>query len=34
MFQKGTDWGNNVAAVPSLHAGYTMLICLFPVAPA
>ena len=29
MFQKGTDWGNDVAAVPSLHAGYTMLICLF-----
>ena len=25
----GTDWGNDVAAVPSLHAGYTMLICLF-----
>jgi membrane-associated phospholipid phosphatase len=29
VFQKGTDWGNDVAAVPSLHAGYTMLICLF-----
>jgi membrane-associated phospholipid phosphatase len=29
MFQKGTDWGNDVAAVPSLHAGYSMLICLF-----
>jgi membrane-associated phospholipid phosphatase len=29
MFQKGTDWGNDVAAVPSLHAGYTMLVCLF-----
>jgi membrane-associated phospholipid phosphatase len=29
MFQKGNDWGNDVAAVPSLHAGYTMLICLF-----
>jgi membrane-associated phospholipid phosphatase len=29
MFQKGTDWGNDVAAVPSLHAGYTMLISLF-----
>jgi len=29
LFQKGTDWGNDVAAVPSLHAGYTMLICLF-----
>src|SRR5690349_21861651 len=29
MFQKGTDWGNDVAAVPSLHAAYTMLICLF-----
>ena len=27
MFQSGTDWGNDVAAVPSLHAGYTMLIC-------
>jgi membrane-associated phospholipid phosphatase len=29
MFQQGTEWGNDVAAVPSLHAGYTMLICLF-----
>jgi membrane-associated phospholipid phosphatase len=29
LFPKGTDWGNDVAAVPSLHAGYTMLICLF-----
>src|SRR5512139_758574 len=29
MFQKGTDWGNDVAAVPSLHAGYTMMICVF-----
>jgi membrane-associated phospholipid phosphatase len=29
LFQSGTDWGNDVAAVPSLHAGYTMLICLF-----
>ena len=29
MFQKGNDWGNDVAAVPSLHAGYTMLICLY-----
>jgi membrane-associated phospholipid phosphatase len=29
MFQKGTNWGNDVAAVPSLHAAYTMLICLF-----
>lgn len=29
LFQKGTDWGNDVAAVPSLHAAYTMLICLF-----
>jgi membrane-associated phospholipid phosphatase len=29
MFQKGTDWGNDVAAVPSLHAGYTMLIAIF-----
>jgi membrane-associated phospholipid phosphatase len=28
-FQQGTEWGNDVAAVPSLHAGYTMLICLF-----
>src|SRR5262249_11153718 len=28
-FQHGTAWGNDVAAVPSLHAGYTMLICLF-----
>jgi hypothetical protein len=29
LFQKGTHWGNDVAAVPSLHAAYTMLICLF-----
>jgi membrane-associated phospholipid phosphatase len=29
MFQKGTTWGNDVAAVPSLHAAYTMLIALF-----
>src|SRR5437016_1105310 len=29
MFQKGTNWGNDVAAVPSLHAAYTMLIALF-----
>lgn len=29
MFQKGTNWGNDVAAVPSLHAAYTMLISLF-----
>ncbi|HKG35105.1 MAG TPA: phosphatase PAP2 family protein [Solirubrobacterales bacterium] len=29
MFQQGTEWGNDVAAVPSLHAAYTMLICLF-----
>jgi membrane-associated phospholipid phosphatase len=29
LFQSGTDWGNDVAAVPSLHAAYTMLICLF-----
>jgi membrane-associated phospholipid phosphatase len=29
LFQKGTAWGNDVAAVPSLHAGYSMLICLF-----
>ena len=29
LFQKGTDWGNDVAAVPSLHAAYTMLVCLF-----
>jgi membrane-associated phospholipid phosphatase len=29
LFQKGTDWGNDVAAVPSLHAAYTMLITLF-----
>src|SRR4051794_8454626 len=29
LFQSGTDWGNDVAAVPSLHAGYTMLICLY-----
>jgi len=29
LFQQGTEWGNDVAAVPSLHAAYTMLICLF-----
>jgi len=29
MFQQGTAWANDVAAVPSLHAAYTMLICLF-----
>jgi membrane-associated phospholipid phosphatase len=29
LFQKGTDWGNDVAAVPSLHAAYTMLIAIF-----
>jgi membrane-associated phospholipid phosphatase len=29
LFQSGTAWGNDVAAVPSLHAAYTMLICLF-----
>lgn len=29
MFQQGTAWGNDVAAVPSLHAAYTMLITLF-----
>jgi membrane-associated phospholipid phosphatase len=29
MFQQGTEWGNDVAAVPSLHGAYTMLICLF-----
>jgi membrane-associated phospholipid phosphatase len=29
LFQKGTAWGNDVAAVPSLHAAYTMLIALF-----
>ena len=29
MFQQGTNWANDVAAVPSLHAAYTMLIALF-----
>jgi membrane-associated phospholipid phosphatase len=29
LFQKGTAWGNDVAAVPSLHAAYTMMIALF-----
>jgi membrane-associated phospholipid phosphatase len=29
IFQRGTAWGNDVAAVPSLHAAYTMLICLY-----
>src|SRR6266480_3267007 len=29
LFQKGTDWGNDVAAVPSLHAASTMLIAIF-----
>lgn len=28
-FQQGTTWANDVAAVPSLHAAYTMVICLF-----
>jgi membrane-associated phospholipid phosphatase len=29
LFQQGTNWANDVAAVPSLHAAYTMLIALF-----
>jgi hypothetical protein len=35
MFQKGQRYANNVAAMPSLHAGYSMLITLYlwPFAP-
>ncbi|HWB22277.1 MAG TPA: phosphatase PAP2 family protein [Gaiellaceae bacterium] len=29
MFQKGQRYANNVAAMPSLHAGYSMLITLY-----
>jgi PAP2 superfamily len=29
LFEKGTQYSNSVAAVPSLHAGYTLLITLF-----
>ncbi len=29
MFEKGTHYANNVAAMPSLHAAYSMLIMLF-----
>ena len=29
MFQKGTHYANNVAAMPSLHAGYALLITLY-----
>lgn len=35
MFQKGQRYANNVAAMPSLHAAYSMLITLYlwPLAP-
>jgi PAP2 superfamily len=35
MFQKGQRYANNVAAMPSLHAGYSMLITLYlwPLVP-
>lgn len=29
LFETGVDYGNKVAAVPSLHAAYTMMITLF-----
>ena len=29
LFEKGSEYSNQVAAVPSLHAGYTLLIALF-----
>jgi membrane-associated phospholipid phosphatase len=29
LFQSGTRWSNDVAAVPSLHAAYAMMIALF-----
>jgi hypothetical protein len=29
LFEKGTQYANSVAAVPSLHAAYTLLISLF-----
>ena len=29
LFEKGTEYSNQVAAVPSLHAAYTLLISLF-----
>jgi membrane-associated phospholipid phosphatase len=35
LFEKGTAYSNAVAAVPSLHAAYTLLISLvlWPLAP-
>jgi hypothetical protein len=35
MFQSGQHYANNVAAMPSLHAGYSMLITLYlwPLVP-
>ena len=33
LFQKGTDWGNDVAAVPSLHAGVHDVDLPLPLAP-
>jgi hypothetical protein len=35
LFEKGTHYANSVAAVPSLHAAYTLLIALvlWPMAP-
>jgi PAP2 superfamily len=29
LWEKGTQYANNVAAIPSLHAGFTLLIALF-----
>jgi hypothetical protein len=29
LWKKGHQYANNVAAIPSLHAGYTMLVALF-----
>jgi membrane-associated phospholipid phosphatase len=29
LFEKGQHYANNVAAMPSLHAGYALLLCLF-----
>jgi membrane-associated phospholipid phosphatase len=29
LFEKGQHYANNVAAMPSLHAGYALLVCLF-----
>ncbi len=29
LWKKGHEYANNIAAIPSLHAGYTMLVALF-----